>query len=668
MTLKINSSKLGGLITGVCMNNTSAPKGLFRSGITDPKLLTEATVGRKHLLEDIVEKLKNKQEKRSGINALFIGPRGVGKTHLLSLIEHEIDEDEFLSKKYIVLRYPEESSRILSFADLLLSMVELLQNAENDSEYWSDLYQLLEVEQDSIIIDTVLEKLKDYHQKTKKVFVLMLENLDTLLNEQIKKTTEIHQVRKLLMDNGHIIMIATAPTYFSELSDVSHPLYDFFDIQRVEELTQDEVLSLIKKHLTWDGFDELLNSFDLLEPKIKAMFALTGGNPRLTMMLYELIVQDKLLEVKTKFQQLLDKITPFYQSRLKELSPQERALLETIALMRSQKRTPSNIAIAFRKTKAQTSVLLKRLTDSGYLITNSNQDEDGNIYDKRSRIYLIKEGFFNIWLSMNKSRHNRKYIPYLLDFFEVWYGNQQQRSQKQTSLLSKLTDASFEGREEIKESLGYISEISDDVNYFDKIIQYWKSQQSGDLEHAAVLFAKLRDKCQSSGLHDLHIALLQEKLEATKNKEEQIDLLLDIGRVEYVVAKYDDAKENFEKALLIANEIEDKKQVGAILNNISQIYDAQGDLNTALTYLEQSKIIQDEIGDRVGLCVTLFNMGNITFRDNNIEQAMDYWLTTYGIAKEINLAQVLQFLDKLAPHIGLKEGLASWDKLYQNKQ
>jgi hypothetical protein len=39
---------------------------------------------------------------------------------------------------------------------------------------------------------------------------------------------------------------------------------------------------------------------------------------------------------------------------------------------------------------------------------------------------------------------------------------------------------------------------------------------------------------------------------------------------------------------------------GTTLNNISQIYDAQGDYTTALTHLTNSLAIRQEIGDKAG--------------------------------------------------------------------
>ncbi|MEE9355744.1 MAG: helix-turn-helix domain-containing protein [Methylococcaceae bacterium] len=140
-----------------------------------------------------------------------------------------------------------------------------------------------------------------------------------------------------------------------------------------------------------------------------------------------------MTEIKTRFHQLLDRITPSYQDRLKNLPPQERALLETIALMRFEQRTPVNIAKKFRKPRHQTSVLLKRMTEAGYLSVSVNPN------DKRSRLYRIKEGFFDIWLAMNESRAQRKYLPYLVDFFILWYASVEDRENKRRQLTKKLS-------------------------------------------------------------------------------------------------------------------------------------------------------------------------------------------------------------------------------------
>jgi tetratricopeptide (TPR) repeat protein len=99
----------------------------------------------------------------------------------------------------------------------------------------------------------------------------------------------------------------------------------------------------------------------------------------------------------------------------------------------------------------------------------------------------------------------------------------------------------------------------------------------------------------------------------------------------------------------IGQQIGDKKAEGAMLNNIGQIYYAQGEYETALKYLTQSLAIQQQIGDKAGLCATLFNMGHIHAQNGQIQEAVSAWVISYLIAKPMNLAQVLKALADLAP-------------------
>ena len=72
-----------------------------------------------------------------------------------------------------------------------------------------------------------------------------------------------------------------------------------------------------------------------------------------------------------------------------------------------------------------------------------------------------------------------------------------------------------------------------------------------------------------------------------------------------------------------------------------------------------------EIGDKAGLCGSLFNMGFMHHQNNEVQKAVGAWVASYQIAKAINYAQVLQALGNLAPQLGLPEGLEGWDELVQ---
>ncbi|MDD5392775.1 MAG: tetratricopeptide repeat protein, partial [Thiothrix sp.] len=128
---------------------------------------------------------------------------------------------------------------------------------------------------------------------------------------------------------------------------------------------------------------------------------------------------------------------------------------------------------------------------------------------------------------------------------------------------------------------------------------------------------------------------------------------------------YDTALDLLKKSLTIRQEIGDKSGEGTTLNNVAGIYHERGDYDTALDFLKKSLAIQQEIGDVAGLCVTLFNMGHIHLQNEEAAEAVQAWVTVYGIAKKTNLANVLQALESLAGNLGLPGGLQGWEMLAQ---
>jgi len=101
------------------------------------------------------------------------------------------------------------------------------------------------------------------------------------------------------------------------------------------------------------------------------------------------------------------------------------------------------------------------------------------------------------------------------------------------------------------------------------------------------------------------------------------------------------------------------------LNNISQIYDARGDYDTALGYLKQSLAIQQAIGDTSRLCTPLFNMGHIHWQNEEFAGAIRAWVAVYDIAKKINLAQALDSLENLADQLEWSGGLDAWEEFFK---
>lgn len=414
-------------------SETTSQVGFYRAGLMSPEHRRFVTVGRGHLLDDVLETLRKNAGRTGKHHALFIGLRGMGKTHLLSLIEDEIAADPSLAAHYLVVRFPEESLRTLSFADFLLGIVEILAAIRPEESEWASLLLAMRGEEDDAkIVDTLVPAIRKANQQRERTLVLMLENVGEIFTRQIKDKREIAALRKFLMESKNgCLLIGTATANFDGLTSVDEPFYDFFDVQHLDHLTEEESTALVRRSLEWAKRDDLLAQWDELYPKLIALYRMTGGNPRLTVMLADLISRDSVVEVRDQFRRLLDQITPFFQDRLNSLGPQERALLETMATMRDTEKTPGSIAERMRKKASHVSTLLKRLSELR-LVTSCAHPKD-----KRVRLYTISEGFFDLWLYMNNSRGARERLPFLLDFFASFYPSYLERERKRAELMEK---------------------------------------------------------------------------------------------------------------------------------------------------------------------------------------------------------------------------------------
>src|SRR3954463_6547091 len=90
----------------------------FTPSRTDPELLEEIFVQRGPLLADIVERVRESAETGNKHQVLLIGPRGIGKTHLIALLHHRVTQDPALADK-VRIAWLLEDETITSFVQLI---------------------------------------------------------------------------------------------------------------------------------------------------------------------------------------------------------------------------------------------------------------------------------------------------------------------------------------------------------------------------------------------------------------------------------------------------------------------------------------------------------------------------------------------------------------------
>ena len=272
--------------------------GLYRPGMSSPFRRAQLTVGRDATLLDTLDHLRSAADRKSKHHFLFLGPRGIGKSHLLAIIEDRLAEEPRLASRMVVARFPEESIRTLSFADLLKQLVSILAERLADEPQWKDLYaRLVQINDSNEVVDLVVPVLRRTNEANKRTIVVMIENLNELFSKQIRQDQQIGAIRKFFMDKNGCLLIGTAPMHFDAVTDVAQPFYDFFDTQVLQPFDKEQSVTLLKKTIALDGKGDTNAERDLSHV-VMALHDMTGGNPRLMVMTCELIVREKIETAK----------------------------------------------------------------------------------------------------------------------------------------------------------------------------------------------------------------------------------------------------------------------------------------------------------------------------------------------------------------------------------
>ena len=644
--------------------------GLYRSGVTSPERLRHTSVAREHLLDNAIESLRGSVGRKSKNHLLFIGPRGIGKTHLLSCIEDAVQSDETLSASVVIVRFPEESNRTLSFADFLIGMCDILKEVLEDEPLWTKLFAEVQTEEDDARVeDTLVPAIREENRRRGRTLLVMLENLGEILTRQIRDQSDVAALRKFLMADNGCLLLATAPLHFDDITDVGQPFYDFFDIQILENLSFEETVEVIRLNLEWEKRTDILETLEDMRPRLQALYRMTGGNPRLTMMLYELIAHESVTSVQDQFHLLLDRISPFYQGRLNDLPPGQRALLECLASMRDQEKTPAAIAARMRMSQQETSSLLKRLTDAHYLRA------DRHPQDRRSRLYTIREGFFDIWLAMNLSRAARRRMPFLLEFFSLFYPSIAAREEKRRQLRAKLLE---EGSADAEKSLDYLSEVGDAgerasakfgmarifarrgvaeqvasyvleaaplaedgvsqsiarivastpsapdyLSEIEEMIACWEMHRSGELEEFAHRLTEMGKELTLRTFSETRLAFLRDTLECMGDSEERIAQRLRIAQVLMDLTRWEESEDQQRHALAEATALANAELVTWALNDLAQLLKHINRLGEAEPLMRRAlEIDVAALGEQhPNVAIRLHNLATLLLETNHIEEA-----------------------------------------------
>ena len=356
--------------------------------------MEEISVGRNELVQDCIERIKNSAHNKSTRQILFLGPRGIGKSHTLLRIFYGLSD----LNEVTIIRLAEEEYSISSLDDLCQRILEVLDipyDGKDVTAYCRN--KLNELKNDG------------------KPAVLFIENLQ-LLFDQI--SSDLGKLRSIIQSDQSLCIVGSTLTYFDLISSPDEPFYKFFDIKYLQGLTEEQVFELIRKRLVLSKKEFLIKSLEEHTERVRGIQLLTGGNPRLIHILAEIIVQKNSLEdLERNLLSLLDQLTPFYQARMETISRDQRKIFDTIALSEGPL-SPTEIAKRLNISKPTIVVAqLRRLQKDGLV-------ENVKFSNKRGTRYQIIERLYRIWRELRLTRGTIK-VKLFVDFMKLWYSKEE---------------------------------------------------------------------------------------------------------------------------------------------------------------------------------------------------------------------------------------------------
>ena len=379
----------------------------FSPGRTAPEDLESIHVQTRELLAEAVEGLRESALTRNKHHYLFVGPRGSGKTHLIVLIRHRLEGQADLADR-VRIAWLNEDEMGTSLLDLLLRIYRALAKGYPEEFPAQEMVALYGQSPEAALESLQKLLLKLLGRRT---LLVLVENLDLLF--QHMPEGDQRSWRSYIQNHPVFCTAATAQALTSHVSDRDEPFFGFFDVRRLKPLTVDEATELLRAIACLNGDTMLSEILSTRQGKarIRAIHHLAGGSPRLFVVLSDILSSTVLEDLVRPFEGMVDEqLTPYYQERLRWLSPLQRKIVEL--LCRSNRPIPvKEIAEALFTSHQSITGQLGQLRDLGYLTAHPRG---------REMRYELAEPLMRLSMQV-KMTGAREPLALIVDFLHVWY-------------------------------------------------------------------------------------------------------------------------------------------------------------------------------------------------------------------------------------------------------
>jgi len=386
--------------------NDQAFLSVFTPSRTAPEDLESIFVQRQAMLADAVERVRESATTGNKHHLLFVGPRGTGKTHLVTLLVHRLGQDfELKDRLHIAwLNEDETSTTLLEFLRRIYLALFKRYPGDYSETSLEPIYDLDMDTAERWLADLLLQQLKN------RTLLVAVENLDALF-EGLGEPGQ-QRLRAFIQEHPVLTIVATAQRLVDDIAKRNSVFFGFFQTEPLEMLSVEQAAELLGKIAVMNKQPEA--AAFLRSPtgrsRIRALHHLSGGNHRIYIVLSQFISRDNIDALVGPFSKMIDEMTPYYQERIRWLPAQQRKIVEYLC---SRERPIPVKELARRLFASQQTISsqLKDLRDKGYVLSSQRG---------RESLYEIAEPLMRICVEV-KENQSTEPMRLLVDFLRVWY-------------------------------------------------------------------------------------------------------------------------------------------------------------------------------------------------------------------------------------------------------
>ncbi|HEY6251415.1 MAG TPA: tetratricopeptide repeat protein [Candidatus Angelobacter sp.] len=374
----------------------------YNPGILGDEALARSFVVRHESLELILETLReNAASPAANRHLLMIGPRGIGKTMLVRRAAAAVRANVEYDAKWYPLVFGEESYPVSTPGEFWLEALFHLADQTGDPRLQKTFEEFRDERNDSRLRSGALGQLLDFSDREGKKILLVVENLNTLIGEQMDADSA-WDLRHTLMNEPRLMLLGTATNRFDEVANIGHAWFEMFSVHQLLPLNLDECADL------WRSITEE----PLQRSPLRAVRILTGGNPRLITILAGFAANHSFRQLMEQLVHLIDDHTEYFRGHLEGLAVKERRVF--VALLETW--DPVSAAELGRQTRLsvnEVSALLGRLTVRGAVEVAQQKG--------RRKLYQAAERLYNIYYLMRRRGHPEGRVQAAVQFMISFY-------------------------------------------------------------------------------------------------------------------------------------------------------------------------------------------------------------------------------------------------------